>query len=93
VPAQNLLRTHPKQSLPNTSNEALQRAALIKVNVDSCQELAAYYKVTAVLTFVKVDAQSKPFAKITSAAWHEDTPAEIAPVLAKLVNTTAYDLK
>jgi len=74
-------------------DEALQRAALIKVNVDSCQELAAYYHVTAVPTFVKLDAQGKPVAAITSDKWSEDEPAEIAPVMAKLANTTVYDLK
>ena len=73
--------------------EALQRAALIKVNVDSCQELAAYYNVTAVPTFVKVDVQGKLLAKITSAEWHEEAPDEIAPVMAKLANTTGYDPK
>jgi len=74
-------------------DEALQQATLIKVNVDSCQDLAAYYHVTAVPTFVKVDRQGKPIASITSDKWGEDEPAEIAPVMAKLVNTASYDLK
>jgi thioredoxin 1 len=83
-----------RAALPSDQvDEALKQAAIIKVNVDSCQELAAYYKVTAVPTFVKVDAQGKPVATITSAEWEEDVPAEIAPVMAKLVNSAAYDLK
>lgn len=72
-------------------DEALQRATLIKVNVDSCQNLAAYYGVTAVPTFVKVDAQGRVLASITSAEWQEDAPAAIAPVMARLANTTTYD--
>lgn len=83
-----------RAALPSAQvDEALQRATLIKINVDSCQELAAYYNVTAVPTFVKTDAQGKPLATITSAEWDEDVPAAIAPVMAKLVSSTAYDLK
>jgi thiol-disulfide isomerase/thioredoxin len=83
-----------REALPSEQvDEALQRAALIKVNVDSCQDLAAYYHVTAVPTFVKLDAQGKPVAVITSDKWSEDEPDEIAPVMAKLANTTGYDLK
>lgn|GEM_PF-3357393 len=83
-----------RAALPNEQvDEALQQATLIKVNVDSCQDLAAYYHVTAVPTFVKVDRQGKPIASITSDKWGEDEPAEIAPVMAKLVNTASYDLK
>ena len=63
------------------------------MNIDSCRELAAYYNVTAVPTFVKVDAEGKPMATITSAEWDEDAPAEIAPVIQKLVGSTTYDLK
>jgi len=61
--------------------------------VDSCQELAAHYHVTAVPTFVKVDAQGQPVATITGSEWEEDVPAEIAPVMAKLANSAAYNLK
>jgi len=83
-----------REALPSEQVDgALQRATLIKVNVDSCQELAAYYHVTAVPTFVKVDAQGRPVAAITSDKWSEDEPANIAPVIAKLANTTVYDLK
>jgi thioredoxin 1 len=83
-----------RAALPSEQvDEALQRATLIKINVDSCQELAAHYKVTAVPTFVKIDTQGKPLATITSAEWDEDAPADIAPVMAKLVSSTAYDLK
>jgi thioredoxin 1 len=74
-------------------DEALKQAAIIKINVDSCQELAAYYHVTAVPTFVKVDAQGEPVASITSDKWKEDEPAEIAPVIEKLAYTGTYDLK
>ena len=85
---------HFRAALPSEQvDEALKQAAIIKVNVDSCQELAAYYNVTAVPTFVKVDAQGKPVATITSAERGEDVPAEIAPVMAKLASSTAYDLK
>jgi thioredoxin 1 len=83
-----------RAALPSKQvDEALQQAIIIKVNVDSCQGLAAYYHVTAVPTFVKVCAQGKPIATITSAEWGEDTPAEIAPVMKKLANSTAFDLK
>jgi thioredoxin-like negative regulator of GroEL len=83
-----------RAALPSEQvDEALKQAALIKVNVDSCQELVAYYHVTAIPAFVKVDAQGQPLAAITSDEWKEDEPAEIAPVMAKLINTTAYDLK
>jgi len=74
-------------------DEAPQQTTLIKVNVDSCQELAAYYNVTAVPTFMKVDAEGQAVATITSAELGEDVPAEIAPVMAKLVNSQTYDLK
>ncbi len=81
-----------RAALPSDEvDAALQRAAVVKVNVDSCQALAAFYGVTAVPTLVKVDAAGRPIATITSAEWSEDVPAEIAPVLAKLVNSTAYD--
>jgi thioredoxin-like negative regulator of GroEL len=83
-----------RAALPSEQvDEALKQAAIIKVNVDSCQELAAYYNVTAVPTFVKVDAQGKPVATITSAEWGEDVPAEIAPVMAKLANSATYNSK
>lgn len=83
-----------RAALPSKQvDEALKQAAIIKINVDSCQDLAAYYHVTAVPTFVKVDAQGEPLASITSDKWQEDEPAEIAPVMAKLANTTAYNLK
>jgi thioredoxin-like negative regulator of GroEL len=56
-----------RAALPSEQvDEALKQAAIIKINVDSCQELAAYYHVTAVPTFVKVDAQGEPMASITS---------------------------
>ena len=42
---------------------------------------------------MKVDAQGEPLASIISAKWKADEPVEIAPVMAKLANTTAYDLK
>jgi thioredoxin 1 len=83
-----------RAALPSEQvDEALQQATVIKVNVDSCQELAAYYHVTAVPTFVKVDGHGKPVATITSAEWGEDEPAEIAPVMAKLANSATYNLK
>lgn len=83
-----------RAALPSEQvDEALQHATIIKVNVDSCQELAAHYNVTAVPTFVKVDAQGQPVATITSSEWEEDVPAEIAPVMAKLANSAAYNLK
>jgi thioredoxin 1 len=83
-----------RAALPSEQvDEVLKQATIIKVNVDSCQELAAYYHVTAVPTFVKVDAQGNAVATITSAEWGEDVPAEIAPVMQKLVRSTAYDLK
>lgn len=83
-----------RAALPSKQvDEALKQATIIKVNIDSCRELAAYYNVTAVPTFVKVDAEAKPMATITSAEWDEDVPAEIAPVMQKLVSSTAYDLK
>ena len=83
-----------RAALPSEQvDEALKQAAIIKINVDSCQDLAAYYQVTAVPTFVKVNEQGEPVASITSAKWQEDEPAEIAPVMAKLANTTTYDLK
>lgn len=83
-----------RAALPSEQvDEALQRAALIKVNVDSSQELAAYYNITAVPTFIKVDAQGKPVATITGGEWGEDVPDEIAPVIAKLANSTTYNLK
>lgn len=72
-------------------DEALKQATIIKVNVDSCQDLAAYYHVTAVPTFVKVNAQGEPVASITSDKWKEDEAAEIAPVMTKLATTAAYD--
>lgn len=81
-----------RAALPSDEvDAALQRAAVIKVNADSCQERAAFYGVTTVPTLVKVDAQGRPVATITSAEWGDDVPAEIAPVLAKLVNSNAYD--
>ena len=73
-------------------DEALQRATLIKVNVDSCQELADAYGVQAVPTFVKVDAQGRALAIITSDKWGEDIPSQIAPVLDQLVNGHTYDM-
>lgn len=83
-----------RAALPSEQvDDALRQTTLIKVNVDSCRKLAAYYNVTAVPTFVKVDAKGQPLATITSAEWGEDVPAEIAPVMAKLVNGTAYNLK
>lgn len=83
-----------RAALPSPQvDAALRQATLIKVNVASCQELAAYYGVTAVPTFVKVDRQGKPLATITSAEWDEDSPAEIAPIRARLVSSTAYELK
>ncbi|MBO2011060.1 thioredoxin family protein [Hymenobacter negativus] len=83
-----------REALPSEEvDNALQQTALIKVNVDSCQELAAYYEVNVVPTFVKVDAQGQPVAKITSAEWGEDVPNEIAPVMTKLVSSKAYALK
>jgi len=83
-----------RAALPDEQvDEALQRAAIIKVNVDSCQGLAAYYHVAAVPTFVKVNAQGKALATITSDKWGDDVAAEIAPVMAKLANSTEYDLK
>ncbi len=83
-----------RAALPSEQvDEALKQAAIIKINVDSCRELAAYYHVTAVPTFVKVDAQGEPLASITSAKWQEDEPGEIAPVMAKLANTATYDVK
>jgi thioredoxin 1 len=81
-----------RTALPsNEVDAALQRTTVILVNVDSCQELARSYGVSAVPTLVKVDAQGQPVATITSAEWDEDVPAEIAPVLAKLVNSNAFD--
>lgn len=83
-----------RAALPSEQvDEALKQATIIKVNVDSCQELAAYYHVKAVPTFVKVDTQGNPIATITSAEWKEDVPAEIAPVMTKLVSSTTYNLK
>ncbi|MDO7884286.1 thioredoxin family protein [Hymenobacter cheonanensis] len=83
-----------RATLPSEQvDDALQQAAIIKVNVDSCQDLVAYYHLTAIPAFVKVDAQGQPLAVITSDKWKEDEPAEIAPVMEKLVNTAAYDLK
>ena len=70
---------------------ALQRATLLEINVDSCQALAAYYGVKAVPTFIKLDAQGRPLARITSDQWGEDTPAAIAPVMAELVQGRSYD--
>ena len=72
-------------------DEALQRATLMEINIDSCQELAAYYSVTAVPSFIKLDAQGRPLAKITSDKWGEDTPDAIAPVMRELVQGRAYD--
>ncbi|GAA4030017.1 hypothetical protein GCM10022409_12840 [Hymenobacter glaciei] len=81
-----------REALPSPEvDEALQQALLIKVNIDSCQELAAHYGVTAIPTFVKVDAKGRALATITSDAWGEDVPAKIAPVMAQLVNGNAYD--
>jgi thioredoxin 1 len=83
-----------RAALPSEQvDEALRQAALIKVNVDSCQELAAYYGISAVPTFIKVDTQGKPVATITGEEWGEDVPDEIAPVMVKLANSTTYDLK
>ena len=83
-----------RAALPSEQvDEALKQATIIKVNIDSCRDLADYYNVTAVPTFVKVDKEGKPIATITSAEWDEDVPAEIAPVMQKLVSSTAYDLK
>jgi thioredoxin 1 len=81
-----------RAALPNEQvDEALKHAVLIKVNIDSCQALAAHYGVTAVPTFVKMDAQGRAVAAITSDAWDEDVPAKIAPVMAALANGNAYD--
>lgn len=83
-----------RAALPSDEvDQALQQAALVKVNVDSCQELAAAYGVQAVPTFVKVDARGQPLATITSDQWGEDVPSQIAPVMEQLVNGHAYDTK
>jgi thioredoxin 1 len=81
-----------RAALPSDEVEqTLQQATLVKVNVDSCRELAAAYGVQAVPTFVKVDAQGQPLATITSDKWGEDVPGQIAPVLEQLVNGHSYD--
>jgi len=80
-----------RTALPsNEVDAALQRTTVILVNVDSCQELARSYGVSAIPTLVKVDAHGHPVATITSAQWGKDVPDEIAPVLAKLVNSNAF---
>ena len=81
-----------RNALPSPEvDKALQHAVLIKVNIDRCQDLAAHYGVTVVPTFVKVNAQGQAVAAITGDAWGEDVPANIAPVMAALVNGGAYD--
>jgi thioredoxin-like negative regulator of GroEL len=81
-----------RAALPSPEvDEALKQAVLIKVNIDSSQALMTHYGVTAVPTFVKVDAQGRAVATITSDAWGEDVSTKIAPVMAALVNGSAYD--
>jgi thioredoxin 1 len=72
---------------------ALSKATLIKINVDSCGEMASAYSIDAVPTFVKVDADGQVVAKITSDKWAEDIPSDISPVMKALATSTEYDMQ
>lgn len=65
---------------------ALQPVAVVKLDVDSYPVLAREYDIEAIPTLVKLDASGRAVARLTSAAWDEDTPANIAPVLRELVS-------
>lgn len=69
-----------------------ENAMLLGVDIDSDpHNMAAYYSVNAVPTFIRLDQDSTVIARITSAEWDEDIPENIAPVMEKLLNQTVYN--
>ncbi|MCZ8286280.1 MAG: thioredoxin family protein [Bacteroidia bacterium] len=68
--------------------EALHDATLIMIDVDTDSEedtLSFTYDVHAVPTFIRVNADGSVIKQITSAAWDDDTPENIAPVITRFL--------
>ncbi len=64
--------------------ETLNGATLILIDMDADSEghlISAGYGIHEIPSFVRVDKDGSVIKKITSAAWDEDVPQEIAPVI------------
>ncbi len=73
--------------------KALKDATIIKINVDTHEELAAAFGVNAIPAFIKLNNKGKVLGRISSDKWEEDVPENIAPVMEKFVHSTTFDGK
>lgn len=66
--------------------DALKDTRLIRVDVDTDPlGLAVTFGVQSIPTFIKLDENGNTIARITSAAWDDDVPENIAPVMTELI--------
>lgn len=76
-----------KATLPDAQvEETMKDVDLIMVNVDEAPELAGKYGVRYIPFFVKVDKAGAALKTISSSAWGEPTPSNVATAMRLFLN-------